>query len=203
MQSFQNESSHTYNALTKPFILASASPHRLRLLKNAGLTPSMIVPANIDESEQKKETPRHYVLRIALQKALCVAKRHPYICILSADTIIVAKGHIIRKAKNEKEAKNNLMLLSKAPHYVLTGYCIIDSHGHIINRVVKSVVFMKKLTSCEIDILIRSGEWKNVAGYSIEGKLSAFVKKTQGSYPNIVGLPIYEIAQDFKKIFQY
>ena len=102
--------------LPKGFILASCSPQRQRLLKDAGFKPDLCVGADIDESILPNEKPKDYVLRVATQKALFVAKKHPNCCIVSADTVIVAKGKIIRKAANETVARQNLDLLSGTKH---------------------------------------------------------------------------------------
>lgn len=188
--------------VTKPFILASASPRRLQLLKNAGFVPDKIISADIDETEKKGEDPAVYVARVSKQKALHVAKAHPNICVLAADTIIVARGQIIRKAPDEAKARENLEILSGGKHYVLTGYCIVSADGKVISKVVKTTVVTKKFTQMEKDTLIASGQWRNVAAYKIEGILSALIKGIKGSYPNIIGLPIYEVAQDLRKVLK-
>ena len=188
--------------LPKGFILASCSPQRQRLLFNAGFEPDLCVGADIDENILPNEKPRDYVLRVATQKALFVAKKHPNCCIVSADTVIVAKGKIIRKAPNETVARENLDLLSGTKHYVLTGYSVIDFNGQQKTAVASTTVYMKKITNAEKDALIASKEWKNVAAYRIEGMLSTFVKGIKGSYPNIVGLPVYEVGQILKKVLK-
>lgn len=188
--------------LTKPFILASSSPRRIRLLENAGFKPVEIVPADIDETEKKGEKPEKYVLRVATEKAKHVAKLRPGICIVAADTIIVAKGKIVRKAATEQKARANLKVLSGSTHYACTGYCIISDKGKVISKLVKTAVKIKKFTDEEANTLVQSKEWQNVAAYRIEGLLSAMVKGIEGSYTNIIGLPIYEVAQDLKKVLK-
>ena len=188
--------------LTKPFILASSSPRRIRLLENAGFKPQEIVPADIDETEKKGERPDKYVVRVATEKAKHVANLRPGTCIVAADTIIVAKGKIVRKAPTEQKARANLKMLSGSTHYAYTGYCIISDKGTVISRLVKTTIKTKKFTDAEIDMLIASQEWKNVAAYGIEGVFSSLVKDVQGSYTNVIGLPIYEVAQDLKKVLR-
>ena len=188
--------------LTKPFILASSSPRRIRLLENAGFKPQEIVPADIDETEKKGEKPDEYVVRVATEKAKHVAKLRPNICIVAADTIIVAKGEIVRKAPDEQKARANLELISGGTHYAYTGYCIISAKGTVISKLVKTTIKMKKFTDAEVDTLIASKEWENVAAYRIEGLLSALVKGIEGSYTNIIGLPVYEVSQDLKKVLK-
>lgn len=188
--------------LTKPFILASSSPRRIRLLENAGFKPQEIVPADIDETEKKGERPDKYVVRVATEKAKHVANLRPRTCIVAADTIIVAKGKIVRKAPNEQKARANLKLISGGTHYAYTGYCIISAKGTVISKLVKTTIKMKKFTDAEVDTLIASKEWENVAAYRIEGLLSALVKGIEGSYTNIIGLPVYEVSQNLKKVLK-
>ena len=185
--------------LSQGFILASCSPQRKRLLLNAGFEPDLCIGADIDESVLPHEKPAHYVKRVAAQKALFVARQYPNRCIVSADTVIVAKGKIIRKASDETVARENLDVLSGKTHYVLTGYSVIDFDGRQTSDVVSTTVYMKKITDAEKDALIASKEWENVAAYKIEGMLSTFVKKIKGSYPNIVGLPVFEIGDILKQ----
>ncbi len=188
--------------LSKGFILASASPQRIRLLECAGFVPDKIIPADIDESEQMGEAPKKYVQRMALEKALCVAKQHKNCCVLGADTIVLAHGKIIRKAKDEAAARANLSIISGTKQSVITGYAIVTPDGKIKTKVVETRVETKKFSKDEIDCLIQANEWQNVAGYRIEGILSCLVKRIEGSYANIVGLPVYEVAQDLKKILK-
>ena len=188
--------------LTKPFVLASSSPRRIRLLENAGFKPAEIVPADIDETEKKNERPDKYVVRVATEKAKHVAGLRPNACIVAADTIIVAKGQIVRKAPTEQKARANFKLLSGGTHYAYTGYCIISPKGTVISKLVKTTIKTKKFTSNEIDTMIASKEWQNVAAYGIEGLFSTLVKDIQGSYTNIIGLPVYEVTQDLKKVLK-
>ncbi len=180
------------------FVLASASPRRRMLLENAGFTPSLIVSADIDESEKKNELPALYVRRMAEEKAAFVAKSHPGAVVLGADTIIAVGRRMIRKAADEAEAVANLKLLSGRSHRVLTGICFVLPNGRRISKTVTSKVTLKHLSPGEIETIVASGQWRQVAGYSIEGRLSALVRRISGSYPNILGLPIFEVAQILK-----
>lgn len=184
--------------LTKPFILASGSPQRLRLLEQAGFRPDKIETADIDESVQDKELPARYVKRIAIEKARTVAAKNPGICILSADTVVAVGKRLIRKAENEEQARKNLELISGRRHRVITGFCVILPNGREIAKVVQTAVITKHFDMTDISVILASGEWKNVAGYRIEGILSACVRQVIGSFPNIVGLPIFEVAQVLK-----
>ncbi|MDY6407078.1 MAG: Maf family nucleotide pyrophosphatase [Pseudomonadota bacterium] len=202
IKTFKTKETKPCWGLEKPFILASSSPRRIRLLENAGFKPAEIVPADIDETEKKGEKPDKYVVRVATEKARHVANLRPKTAIVAADTIIVAKGKIVRKAPTEQKARSNFKSLSGGTHYAYTGYCIISETGKEISKLVKTTIKTKKFTDAEIDTLIASKEWQNVAAYGIEGLFSALVKDVQGSYTNIIGLPVYEVSQDLRKILK-
>ena len=190
---------HLWN-LEIDIVLASSSAFKKRLLENAGFVPSVCENAEIDEDVLPGETPEVYVGRVALEKAKDVAKRYPHAFVLGADTVIVAKGQILRKSFSEQEARQKLELLSGIQHVAMTGYAIISPDGQICSKVVQTTVVLKELSPEEIEALLASGEWKNVAAYKIEGMLSAVVKEVHGSYPNIVGLPVFHIAEDLKEM---
>ena len=184
------------------FILASGSPQRRQLLEKAGFLPDEIITADIDETPTEGELPARYVRRVAVQKARAVFKNNPKKCILSADTVIAVGKRIIRKAHSEEEVQKNLLLLSGRRHRVITGFCVITPTGHEIAKVVQTAVILKRFDTTDIKAIINSGEWKGVAGYRIEGVLSATVRKIIGSHPNIMGLPIFEVAQVLKGILR-
>lgn len=186
--------------LKEGFILASSSPQRRALLEEVRLFPDEIVSPQINEEQLQNELPARYVKRIAIEKAQAVAQIRPQRCVVAADTVIAVGRRIIRKADSEEQARQNLLLLSGRRHRVLTGLCVITPQGKIISKVNTSSVVLKKLDETDIRIILKSGEWKNVAGYKIEGVLLAFVKQIIGSYSGIVGLPVYETAQILKGI---
>ncbi len=188
--------------LKQPFILASASPQRRVLLEKARLVPDLIETADIDESQLPDELPRRYVVRIATEKALAVAARHPNTCVLAADTVLAVGHRIIRKAQTEQEARENLLLISGRKHRVFTGVCIITATGKKITRLSDTAVTMKRLATDEIEGVIRSGEWKGVAGYRIEELIQSFVRRVNGSYSGIIGLPIYEVSSILRGILK-
>lgn len=189
-------------SLSKDFILASSSPRRLELLKSAGFVPLKVVSADVDETIKEGEKPCAYVVRVAKEKALYVASLHKGICVVSADIIVLADGKIIRKAQNETEARQNLNFLSGKTQYAVTGYCIVSDVGEVITRAVKTKITLKKFSSSEIETLLNAGEWKDAAAYKIQGVMSAMVRKVKGSYTNIVGLPVFEVAEDLKKVLK-
>ncbi len=198
----QEPTENNFWQLTKPFILASGSPQRRALLEQARLCPMSIETADIDETILPNELPRRYVQRVAVEKAAAVAARHPGICILAADTILAVGRRVIRKAETEAAARANLNLLSGRKHHVLTGVCIITPEGKKITRISSSAVIMKHLDETEIEAVIRSGEWKGVAGYRIEGLIQSFARQINGSFSGIVGLPVYEVSNILRGILK-
>ena len=174
-------------------ILASASPRRLELLAQAGLTPDRVAPAEIDETPRKKETPRRLALRLACEKAEVVAAAGPSGFVLAADTVVALGRRVLGKAETPDEARRFLELLSGRAHRVLTGVCVIAPDGRRANRVGEARVRFKRLTGREIDGYLASGEWRDKAGaYAIQGRAGGFVIDMSGSYSAVVGLPLYE-----------
>ena len=188
--------------LTRGFILASGSPQRRQLLEKAGFVPDEVITADIDETPISGELPARYVRRIAVQKAQTVFQNNPKKCILAADTVIAVGRRMIRKAHSEKEVQKNLSLLSGRRHRVITGFCVITPDGRKIAKVVQTAVVLKHMDHADMKAVIDSGEWCGVAGYRIEGVLSALVRKIIGSHPNVVGLPIFEVAQVLKGVLR-
>jgi septum formation protein len=176
-----------------PLVLASASPRRLELLRQIGLEPDRIDPADIDESPLSKETPRRLALRLALQKAEAAAARAEDAFVLGADTVVAAGRRVLGKAEDEKEARGWLKLLSGRAHRVLTGVAVIAPDGRRAWRLGEARVQFKRLTDQEISAYIESGEWTGKAGaYAVQGRAGAFVTAINGSYSAVVGLPLYE-----------
>ncbi len=179
--------------MTGRFILASASPRRLELLVQAGIQPCKIEPAEIDETPDGKELPRALVQRLARAKSQVVAVRFPGCLVLGADTVVACGRRILGKAGDEEEAKRCLELLSGRRHRVYGGVSIVGPSGVIRSRVVVTQVQLKRLTKNEIGNYIATDEWRDKAGaYAIQGHAGAFVRKINGSYTNVVGLPLYE-----------
>ncbi len=175
-----------------PLILASASPRRLDLLRQVGLEPAAIDPAELDETPAPAEAPRAYALRMALAKFAEVSPRHPGKLVLAADSVVAVGRRILPKAESEQQARDCLALLSGRRHRVLGGVAAgID--GKPRTRLVETVVRFKRLQPAEVDDYIRSGEWKGKAGgYAIQGRAASFVAFISGSYSNVVGLPLFE-----------
>ena len=179
--------------MTSRLVLGSASPRRLQLLAQVGVTPDLVDPADIDETVLKDETPRMLVKRLALGKASAVAARHPDAFVLGADTIVAVGTRVLGKPEDEADARRMLKLLSGRSHKVLTGVAVIAPGGRSASRIVESRITFKRLTPAETDGLIASRDWDDAAGgYKIHQRAGAFVTSLQGSFTGVVGLPLYE-----------
>lgn len=176
-----------------PLILASASPRRLDLLAQIGITPDAIDPAHIDETPRKSELPAAYAERMALEKATATAVRHPEAHVLGGDTVVVCGRRILPKAETEADARFCLKLLSGRRHRVLSAVALIDPSGKARHRLSTSIVTFKRLHPDDIDIYVASGEWHGKAGgYAIQGRAAGLVRALQGSHSGVVGLPLFE-----------
>jgi septum formation protein len=176
-----------------PFVLASASPRRLDLLRQVGLEPTEIDPADIDETPGPREQPRAYALRMARAKLSAVAGRHPGAVVLAADSVVVCGRRILPKAETDAQARTCLGLLSGRRHRVLGGIAVGGRDGAVRTRLVETVVRFKRLETAELDDYLGCGEWRGKAGgYAIQGRAARFVAFLSGSYSNVVGLPLFE-----------
>lgn len=181
-------------ATAAPLILASASPRRLQLLAQAGLTPDRVLPADIDETPGRTELPRDLARRLAREKAAAALKLAPAgAFLLAADTVVAAGRRILPKAEDAAAARACLALLSGRAHRVYTAVRLITPDGKGRERLVETRVTFKRLSAAEIDAYIASGEWHGKAGaYAIQGRAGSFVLQIVGSYTGVVGLPLYE-----------
>ncbi len=176
-----------------PLVLASASPRRLELLRQVGITPDHVDPADIDETPGRDETPRRLALRLAQEKTAAVAARRPGAFILGADTLVAVGRRILNKPETEAEARTMLALLSGRAHMVLTGLVVRAPDGRSAERLVETRVRFKRVDPQETDAFIAAGDWRDAAGgYKIHQRAGAFVTAIQGSYSSVVGLPLYE-----------
>lgn len=172
-------------------ILASASPRRLDLLAQAGITPDAVVPADIDETPHKNELPRAHALRLAEGKARAIAAAHPGAFILAADTVVACGRRILPKAETEAQAAQCLALLSGRRHRVYGGIALLLPDGTLRTRLADTVVQFKQLTAAERNNYLASRDWDGKAGgYAIQGAAAAFVPWINGSYSNVVGLDL-------------
>lgn len=176
-------------------ILASASPRRLDLLNQIGLVPDRIVSADINETPLVGEMPRVLAERLAKSKAFAVAADCPDHWILAADTVVAVGRRILGKPSDAQEAKKFLQLLSGRRHRVYTGIAVITPEKQLRYRVVETCLLVKNLSEQEISDYLISLEWQGKAGgYAIQGLAACFIRWIQGSYSNVVGLPLYETS---------
>jgi septum formation protein len=177
-----------------PLVLASASPRRLDLLRQIGLVPARVDPAALDETPLPRELPVAHARRLAAAKADAVLPRHPGAFLLAADTVVACGRRILPKAEDPDTAARCLSLLSGRRHRVLGAVEIAGPDGRRLRRLVTTAVAFKRLSRTEIDRYLASGEWRGKAGgYAIQGLAAAFIPWINGSYPNVVGLPLAEV----------
>lgn len=191
LHSASNKTFEPHTALT--LVLASASPRRLSLLAQIGITPDHVQAANIDESPLAGERPRDLAGRLAFNKAHALRDAHPESFILAADTVVALGIRPLGKPDDPEEAQKFLGLLSGRRHHVYGGISLIDPKGEVHCRVIDTVVKFKRLSERDINHYIASNEWQGKAGgYAIQGLAGAFVEKIIGSYTNVVGLSLCE-----------
>jgi septum formation protein len=179
-------------------ILASASPRRSELLRAAGI-PFEIRVANVDETQLPDEAPSVYVARLAQTKALAVARAHEIV--LGADTTVVIGDETAAKPIDIEDAKRMLRLLSGNWHEVLTGVSLVHNN-EVQTEIATTRVKFATMSEAEINWYAASGEPDDKAGaYAIQGLASRFVERIEGSYSNVVGLPletVYRMLSDFR-----
>lgn len=182
-----------------PLVLASASPRRLALLQQVGIEPDVLLPADIDETPRKSESPRDLARRLAREKleaARSAARRRDDLhgaYLVSADTVVAVGRRVLPKAELLDEAADCLRLLSGRAHRVYTAVCILSPKDRRRERMVETRVRFKRLSTREIEGYLSSGEWRGKAGgYAIQGLAAAFAVKLVGSHSAVVGLPLYE-----------
>jgi septum formation protein len=184
-------------------ILASASPRRQELLRNAGISFE-VLPADIVEEPLPLEGARQCAERLAREKALVVARQRPNDCVLGADTVVTIDNEILGKPTDAADAKRMLRMLSGRCHQVVTGICLIVGGKPGGDPVVASettLVTMIEISDGEIADYIATGEPTDKAGaYAIQGVASRWISRIEGDYPNVVGLPV---AMVFRMLRQH
>jgi septum formation protein len=177
-------------------VLASESPRRKALLAQAGIVPALIRPANIDETARRGETPRECAVRLAKTKAQTIRKAHGVpetALVLAADTVVACGIRMLPKPETENEVRECLNLLSGRRHQVITGIAVATPSGALRVRSVVTRVAFKRLTEAEIAAYLQSREGIGKAGgYGIQGRAETFIRLINGSYSNVVGLPLTE-----------
>lgn len=174
-------------------ILGSASPRRLELLAQIGIAPAEIRPADIDETPQRGESARSYVLRMATEKAAAIPLATDE-AVLCADTTVSVGRRILGKPQDADEARAFLALMSGRRHRVLTAIAVRHA-GTTRTRLVETVVRMRMIDAATTDRYIASNDWRGKAGgYAIQGPAAEFIPWIQGSFSAVVGLPLSETA---------
>jgi len=180
-------------------ILASASPRRSQLLRNAGTTFT-VDPAHVPEQSLPGEAPLHYAQRLARDKACAVFARHPDDVVLGADTIVVADEHLLEKPQDDADAARMLRLLSGRTHQVITGVCLV-AVGFEQTEVEITEVRFSPLSDAEIAEYVATHEPMDKAGaYAIQGKASRWVERIDGCYFNVVGLPVARVYRMMRRL---
>jgi len=188
-------------------ILASASPRRQELLRNAGI-PFAVEPADIVETPLAGESPRDCAERLAREKALAVFRSHPEDYVLGADTIVVTDNAILGKPRDGEDAWRMLLMLSGRRHEVITGVCLVGrkvvrGQGPVGSEAGRTedtelrtasettLVTIDSLSDDEIRGYVATGEPMDKAGaYAIQGIASRWIPRIEGDYSNVVGLPV-------------
>ena len=173
-------------------ILASASPRRAELLRNAGI-PFMVDAAHVPEQPLAGELPVDYARRLARDKALAVFARHQSEAVVAADTVVVVDEHLLEKPADANDAARMLRLLAGRSHQVITGVCVVAPGFERTEAEITQVAF-SELSDEEIAEYVRSGEPMDKAGaYGIQGIASRWVTRVEGCYFNVVGLPVARV----------
>ncbi len=185
----------------RPIILASASPRRADLLTSAGVR-CVIIPSGIPEDIHFGEAPAEYVLRLARAKVRDVAKTVSSRFFLGADTAVVLDGEILGKPRDDADAEGMLSRLSGRTHEVMTGYEVYDKKGECgCGEVVATRVEFRLLSPEEIRAYVATGCSRDAAGaYAIQGRAAYMVRRVEGSYTNVVGLPLSEVVETLRRM---
>jgi len=171
-------------------VLASASPRRQELLREAGIAFELC-PAHIAEERRPGEPPLEYACRLAREKAEAVAQRFPGRFVLGADTIVVVDDHVLEKPRDPEDAARMLRLLSGRGHQVTTAVSLVDPSGQIQTTSSTTDVYFREMSDEEILNYVKSGEPMDKAGaYAIQGGAGTWVQRIHGEYSNVVGLPL-------------
>jgi septum formation protein len=191
-------------------VLASASPRRQELLRNADI-PFTVQPADIDETPLEGEQARACAERLAREKALAVWRTRPQDLVLGADTVVVVDGHILGKPVDAADAARMLRMLSGRDHQVITGVCLVRSSESnqstgasceaIATDSATTIVTMAGIPDEEIHAYVTTGEPMDKAGaYAIQGIASRWIPRIEGDYSNVVGLPVALVYRMLKEL---
>jgi septum formation protein len=179
-------------------VLASKSPRRQQILRDSGI-PFVVRSADIPEARRSNESPGDYVRRLAQEKAWAVTMA-PGEVILGADTVVLVGGEVLEKPRDVSDAMRMLGLLSGREHEVITGICLRSEASNIVDIASTRVRFVS-LTPEEMEAYVASGEPMDKAGgYAIQGLAAKFVDRVEGSYSNVVGLPVALVYRQWREI---
>ena len=180
-----------------PLILASASPRRAELLRNAAINFT-VEPAHVAEQPFPNEAPLEYAQRLAHDKARAMFARTSGSAVLGADTVVVVDEHLLEKPIDDDDAARMLRLLSGRTHQVITGVCLVAPAFERTEAEITQVVF-SPLSEDEIAYYVQTGEPMDKAGaYAIQGIASRWVERIEGCYFNVVGLPLPRVYRMLK-----
>ena len=184
----------------KKLVLASVSPWRKKILASAGIR-FVIEESGYRENMKLPLAPRVLARRLAMGKAIIVAKRHKNALVIGADTFGVFRGKLLGKPHTEARAMKMLTMLSGKTHTLLTGFAIVDSKtGRSLTKTVATYVTMRMLSAAEIAAYVQTGEsLKNAGGYAIQGKGGRLLAKIRGDANNVAGLPLIEVKKALAK----
>ncbi len=183
-------------------ILASTSPRRRSLLAEAGYRFDVVSPA-IDEPDEQRDglTPKQLVESLAYFKARAVADKVPASVVLGADTVVAGRSGVLGKPADADDARRMLKDLSGTRHAVITGVAMLNSAGRRLIHSDVTWVTMRSITDEEIEQYVASGEWSGKAGgYAIQETADRFVDRLEGSFSNVVGLPVELVGQMIQRI---
>jgi len=180
-------------------ILASSSPRRQELLRQAGI-PFEVEPAQVNEDQHTGEPPLSYACRLAAEKAQAVAGHHPQRWVLGADTIVVIDGESLGKPRDAQDAARMLRLLSGRAHEVTTAVSLIAPGRHADTRSCTTQVWFRTLSDEEIQQYVAGGEPMDKAGaYAVQGGAARWADRIEGDYSNVVGLPLALVTEMLRK----
>lgn len=190
---------HQISSHQDRLVLASASPRRLDLLSQINIIPDQVLPAALDETPLPQERPADYARRMAREKAehirLAMTADAASSYILAGDTVVAVGRRILPKAEDAAAARQCLELLSGRSHRVYGGIALLRPDGGLRLRLVQSQVRFRRLSAADIEQYIAGNDWQGKAGgYAIQGQAAAFIRHMSGSYSNIVGLSLYDVA---------
>ncbi len=189
-----------YRSMGIALVLASASPRRRDLLAGLGVTFE-VVPSSVPEVPRPGESPEAFAVRVAREKATQVARRRPECYVLGADTVVIVGDRLLGKPQDRRDARRMLQELSGRTHRVVTAVALVHPMTEIEEVLVESEVTFRCLSAQELERYLDTGEGIDKAGgYAVQGLASAFVVRVRGSYSNVVGLPVDEVAALLRRL---